>query len=469
MAEMLKQQYGLTALKLWLDTGRYKDAPIVRFELQGKTGRSLETLHEWSCYAKEIGLPYRLDRRSAEGEGPYFSLPKRLIHELGEAIWDLTERREPLWLHLVKPYGYLGIVPWEKLLHLEGLSNPVLRLPDFIVPPPRETRRALDVVLCISTPVSERNFPAVQYLEVVSRQILRAAKRKVRLHIFMDKRWRHFGHGADLGPDVRFYDAEKAADYSVPRATSNIRDQDERVENPWLLWMRDALEGQSVDVVHFLCHGYFANDRGAIAVSESPVLNKDKEYARYIGPAELTTFLTQLGAWAVGFTCIPNNYSRVGLRALADTIGQLRPGSVLHHNLADDPHAKALGEAYRFLFSPEPEEPFVVPGDLFMYCQPHRVRGAMGAPTLISDFDLGLPPESPDISDIFEHEERVPSWLAASQRFLEQAKLDLERDRQGKRSSSRGAASQRNSEDTVRQIQDIIAKTAKFSKLERKS
>ncbi|HEX5632828.1 MAG TPA: hypothetical protein VFX50_06345, partial [Gemmatimonadales bacterium] len=185
MAEVLKLEYGLTALKVWIDT--FGERPRVRFALQGKIEGRVQVLQEWEAAAPEMGLPERIDRSTAVGAGPAFRLPAAILEELGarREIEALRAYGEPLWLHLVKPYGYLGMVPWESLL-VTPLGVPVLRLPDFIVPPPRETRRALEVALCSSAPLAKDSFPLVSGLVEMAGAILSSVERRVRIHMFID-------------------------------------------------------------------------------------------------------------------------------------------------------------------------------------------------------------------------------------------------------------------------------------------
>lgn len=471
MTELLKRQYGLVALKVWLDTYTSDDGPRVRLTLEAKVDSVLRTLREWTLTTDEIGLPCDLDRE-AWGRGPDFRLPDSVTDELE---WSLTEAckgdERPLWLHLAKPYGYLGLVPWERLLS-QRLNVPILRLPDFIVPPPIESHRTLDVVLC-SSALAKDTFDVPGYLSTMARLILEAVPRQVRLHAFVDvdaaDELRHRLNLLNLGEErVKVYLPTKAERYSVSLDGFPVVDPTGRIENPWLLWIRDSLKGRSVDVVHFLCHGYFTNDHGALATSASPVGEQDPWKARSIGPSELTTFLTQVGAWAVGMSSPPNNFSEVGLRALADSIGQMRPGSVLHHDFKTDRLGRALVDAYRFLFSPEPESPPVSPS-VFMYCQPHRVAGAAEQQELIEEiFPPGPSPEGSEIMAFgasLEEDEEVPAWVAASQRFIEQATMQLSRNVRS--SQTRGGSTSRLLEeerDNLRQLQEIVARVARETK-----
>ena len=118
----------------------------------------------------------------------------------------------------------------------------------------------------------------------------------------------------------------------------------EQVSDPWLRSILDEMRGTTVEAVHFVTHGYVTGDQPAIAVAESPTRNDDRLWARFIGPGQLTACLTQLGAWSVGFSSPPANFSRMGLRELADNIARQRPGPVIYHDAGSDAGGACLCE-----------------------------------------------------------------------------------------------------------------------------
>jgi hypothetical protein len=448
MAEALKRQYGLLSLKVRLDTYGDREAPEVRLALETRIEGQFQTVRKWEFDVRQFGLPSKIS--GTRGQTIDYKLPTQLIDEL-KGLLHGQFGGKPLWLHLVRPYGYVGLIPWERML-VPVLNVPILRLPDFIVPPPRESPRSLDVLLCASAPRAKELFPAVGYLGTMARRIVDQVPRLVRLHCFTDgdllNPLRAEFQRLNLLDRATLYDPHEAEGYRIPPPSSDIVDQPGRLRNPWLLWMRDALHGKSVDVVHILCHGYFSNDRGALAVSESPMTNADPRMSRFIGSTELSAFLTQVGAWASAFSSPSNNYSDLGSRALAEELGQTLPGAVLYHDAARDRKAEALGPAYRFLFSRAPEEPPASP-DVFIYCQPHRVANEQ-ADSLAQPTD--------DLSVLFEQDDNVPAWLAASQRYLEKCGVDVKRTARARNASPGVLDSE---EQTLKRIQDVIARVAR--------
>jgi hypothetical protein len=462
MFDETAERYDLLVLEVGLAV-RGSDA-LVRWILRSSATGALLLPEEYVPPA-EMGIPDRIDRRQALYQGYDFHIPESLSGPLSHRL-AVEPPDRPLWLSLVKPYGYLGMVPWERLLQ-PRLGRSILRLPEYVSRPPRETSSALDVVLCGSGPISKEFFSIAGHLVEMVDRIQQAVPRRTTIHVFVDRSvyeqlpvsWQ------DRAGPVRLYPPKEAERYVVPDSDSRVTDPGGRLESPWLLWMRDALGKRSVDVVHFLCHGYLSRDRGALAFAQSPLKNEDQSMARFVGAPELTTFLTQVGAWSTGFTSPENNYSEMGLRLLADNLAQSRPGPVLHHEVTRDPEFIALAAAYRFLYSRSPEPPPRSPA-LLLYCQPSYV-----APE--QPLTRGLPTkaafEAPMTEAVFAAEENVPSWVAATERYVEQ--YEFRRSEKtapapaGRRTRGFGAVKEATAppdpvQDTLRQIQEIVARAA---------
>lgn len=418
-------------------------------------------LDEWRFTAERMGLPEVLDRRRALYQGYPFEIPAEVL----AAMKGWMKPQRPLWLRLERPSGYLRLVPWEQLL-TSPLGVPVLRLPDFETELPRETARALDVVLCGSAPSDEVPFPVGEYLVRIADRILSAVPRRTTLHVFTDgaahaeleQRWMAQGK---LGPAIRLYAPQTAEPYAVPDPTSRIQDPAGRLESPWLLWMRDSLQGRSIDVAHFICHGYLWQDRGALAFAESPLKNDERHRSRFVGFAELSTFATQIGAWSAAFTSPERNYSEMGLRLLADTVAQSRPGPVLHHELRLDPGCVALARAYQLLYAPSAAPPPVSPAVL-LYCPPSLLE-TQEARDVARTRSFAVAAETPaqqSLRTLYETEENVPAWVAAAERSIEQTSLRLRKVAEAPGKTLRGGEIDP-VQDTLRKIEEIVARAAR--------
>lgn len=473
MAQQLKRQHELTALKVSVRLQR--SGIVAHIELESHEGGTPRTLKEWSITASELGLPAQLAPRWQFSN----QLPQSFLEELKDQVDALgLDPDHPLWLHLVKPYGSLGVVPWEEVL-VPRLLRPVLRLPDFLESP-RENRSVLDVALCCSEPVSEQRIHPPELLDKVAHSILDGSRRsRTSVHIFCDA-----SYHAELEDRfsnesrVLVHDPGTAEQYGEQQRSADIALDARSIRSPWLLWIRDSMRGRSLDAVHFICHGYLADDRAALAVAESPLSNRDRRDARYVGVGELAAFLTQTGAWSAIFTDPPANYSEAGLRMLADTLAQARPGPVVYHALNKSPIA-TLGEIYAFLFAPEPSVPPHQEG-WFAYCQPALVdtqaplaRSPQRTRALEMNSALfGAPVETADgpADPGAEPLDDVPSWLSASQRHVEEVSLDLQRQRGG--TSNTDPSSLRRADaavETLEELQGIVADYARSMRVGRTS
>jgi len=353
----------------------------------------------------------------------------------------------PLWLHLVKPYGFLGAFDWEAALVPE-LGRPLLRLPDFLERA-RESRNALHVALVWSTPVAESPLnPPIVLRDMVTAIFAGSRRERTTIHVFADDKYHDALRGifADE-PRVEVHDPQEAQQHDVSRRTNGLPGLDAAgVCSPWLKWLRDSMKGRSLDVVHFVCHGYVSGQQPALALAKSPLSNRDRFDARYVGVGELAAFLTQVGAWSAVFSSPPDNDLGAGLRFLADSVAQARPGPVLHHKLRAAGPTPALLEMYGFLYSPAPS-PVPAQGDWFAYCQPSLVadvaavnhtrtrRHELGAKKLRAKSNAGLFKNLSHVpmmrirqpaEEAEPMPDDAPNWVSAAQRYVEQQTLQLQ-------------------------------------------
>ena len=228
--------------------------------------------------------------------------------------------------------------------------------------------------------------------------------------------------------------------------------------------MRDSLKGRSVDVAHFLCHAYLSQDRGALAFAESPLLNKDTRMARFVGAAELKAFLTQIGAWSTVFSSPENNHSEMGLRQLCVTLAEMRPGPIVHHELNMDPQMDALASTYKFLYSSTPQPPPATPA-LFVYCQPFRVLSTESS-TAGSVMPNLITRPLQELDAIYHSTENVPAWVAATERYVEECEVRIQKlqTTAGTSMSSIEPIRQRTAEtleSTLQKIRGVVARAAR--------
>lgn len=436
MAEKIATENGLVTLRVrvWPRDGGI----AAELQLVSYIGGSPRKLQSWWLDSTMLGLPTRLHPQWL----PTRLLPPEVTGGLRIAIEDLDLAYGlPLWLHLVKPYGFLGALDWEAAL-VPHLGRPLLRLPDFLERP-RENRDVLDVALVCSEPVSEPRLNPPQVLQDVAAAVLAGSRRsRTTIHIFADEVYHaSLRNTFSTEPRVAVHDPQGAQVHGVlPRGDVRGEEASE-LQSPWLKWMRDSMKGHSLDAVHFVCHGFVADQRPALALAESPLSNRDRHDARYVGVGELAAFLTQVGAWSAVFGNPLGNYSEAGLRLLADTLAQTRPGPVLYHTLGAPGPDPALRAMYGFLYAPA-ASPVPAQERWFAYCQPALVseleplaptRAIPAASALNANSSLfesrpaqlrrtrgpaAAPPSPP---------RDAPSWVSAAQRYVEQQSLQLQR------------------------------------------
>ncbi len=445
MAMLLKRQFSLVALVVELETrGR---SAMVGLTLEATEEGQANALWSATFEAEQIGLTPRITGGQPDAGVSGIALPDGVARAIGGALHE-QGYEGALWLHLVKPYGVLGALPWERLL--ADCGHAVLRLPDALAQAAVETPETLNVILCASRPRSEEHFSIPACLAVMAEKIVGAVTgRDVRVYIFADLECtqeitRRLNAAGLMDSHVVVFDPQSSRDYKMPRgARGDARTA--MAASPWLQWMAKSMDGRSVDVVHFLCHGYMAERSGSLAFAESPVLNDDPQWCRFVGGDELSRFLIGLGAWSVAFTAPQHNYSPLGLRALADEFAQVRPGPVLHHEIADDPDFEQLVAAYRLIYSNERISPAPMPA-IALCCQPAMVAGmrqARATPTRSRGVGSGA---GAPVADI-------PAWMASAHRFVEQKEYEIRRSQ--KTNQPFAARSQQDLEGVARGVDEI--------------
>jgi hypothetical protein len=413
VASNLQAEYALRCLALTLD--RTSGEPIVVFELQVPNREGTAAL--MTASSEQIGL--QLTETELNEREQQFALPDYLLHGLASVLRDSESAADPLWIRFSAPSGLLPIVPWERLLQ-PHLGVPILRLPYHPILPPAP-QRSLDSVICFSSPKSQHSVSAEAIADAFIRQIPADLAAYTTFHLFADAEVQPVLHDVkkDFGAkfDINIYDPAGAPDaISAVKGRKGSKPAG-NIQNPWLIWMRDALRGRSADIVHFLCHCYLNRQDGALALAESPASSAADDRGTLVFAAEIVDFLDAIGAWSVAFTSPPSNYSAVGMRMLQDQVARLRPGPCLLHDMTQPGAGEGLAATYRFLYvrswQPPPNSPTVS-----LYCHPYRemqdVQTDAASERLISEFTL-----AGRVPDLLQSAAR-PAWVATAQRILEQ-------------------------------------------------
>lgn len=427
MAQQLKETHGLLALKVTLAFWERENTTAT---LQLESGAA--SLGD----PKGVDVPVTALGATLEpGAVEDAALPADVLDRLRQALQSVDAPLDhPIWLHLVKPYGVLGAAPWERLL--APLGRPVLRLPDFLERP-RENTRLLDVAICWEPGPEASAEEAVVDLCRLADTILKSSPREqTTVHVFASEDWSRPLRARLKESRVQIH-RPPSTWFGPKRKTSSIS------ASSWLDWICEGIGKGSLDAVHFVCDARESRDGASLVLSSSPSESPASKVPVYIEVEALSTFLNRTGAWSTIFTPPRGGGSESLVRFYADRLAQARPGPVLFHDgrRLDEPDELAhLAQAYRFLFSPAPAIP-PSGASMFIYCQPALVESvqpaacpvleAVSANAKLLESAGSEPPRAlrAALSKIgLGSRDETPSWLSATQRYVEGAAMDARRE-----------------------------------------
>jgi hypothetical protein len=291
------------------------------------------------CRLEELGLPQAPGELQRTPEQA-FGVPEKVLNLLKSAAGELGPSplppQEALWLDLRGPRGYLYVLPWERML--EPLGRPLLRRPQHALRP-TASESALSVGLCASAPESASRFETVPVLRRLCRIWTERPERRVKIHVFTDSTGvagiREWAAGREA--NIVVHDPPKAGPTKASVDSAALA-------HPWLRWIRDATQGTALDVVHFAGHGHLDQDRGQIALADTPRPSSD-QITRFAGAPEVLSLMGQVGAWCLALTGPQDNHCPAGLRELADAVSLAGPYvAVVHEMNCDDTEMRQLGD-----------------------------------------------------------------------------------------------------------------------------
>ncbi|GAA1955852.1 hypothetical protein GCM10009798_13900 [Nocardioides panacihumi] len=446
----------------------------------------------------EFGIPVSLTGQPIDDTA--FRIPRELDRLLASVI-ETDDRPDSLWLQLVAPFGYLGLVPWERLL-VDRFGIGVVRLPVLTLT--RRRSDSLQVVLLIAVPNPERSsdlrtslhgarvattsrlgltpssepHKRVKASRPTSRAftagdvdrllgaILRGlphARTTVNvvatpwLHTDLKARWRK--RDPETWP-VRLHDA-----YILREEVQRSAERGSLAQTPWLRTLEAALHGEQADVVHLVCDAS-VNDAATRLVVADPLKTSTNVASRYVSLRTLMATLDEIGAWAVCMTAPAYNDVAPQLRHVASRLAELRPGPILMTDAARDPDFLEVEAGYRFLFTKDPGAPPRLRSGL-VCCEPPRVAAAVPEAVAVSSVIETPQDEQPRgaVAELIAGGE-TPMWLAAAQRFVEQRQVELaqfERDSGPDGLSPEAAAIARGVKRALTVIQDVLEERTRHS------
>jgi hypothetical protein len=420
-------------------------APIVQLEVD----RQGEIVGRVALPMEALGFSPDFDPSRCVYEEPPFAIAEQLWPTIREHVELARAGGGPVWLALSPPTGNLAVLPWERMLAPVLGEIPIVRNPSFLLFSPLEGER-VDIVLCLSEPVAKSPFDGPGFLRRAIAKLLAYASVEIFVHVFTDTNTYEQLCRDEHGPRVVLHDPRNAPSAHPAGGGDKPTDQRDGVTNPWLLWIIDEMRESTAEIVHFVAHGYLASGgQSALALAESPIRNDDKVISGFVGPHQLAACLAQLGAWGVGFTSPPGNYSKVGLRELFYDIERLRIGPVVHHDAEDDVDGEQLAHAYARLIAGDPPafssaiSIYVHPALFTPTCQPEMVDPVA---TVLADMSQTGDRRAAD----------TPAWATSTKRYLGQAAARRLPDPDRNAGSAVEQASVQGIEDVLRWVNEVV-------------
>ena len=412
MCSLLSRAYAIPVIasSLVLDTDRTAPEPDgVLVEVDIPEGCRL---HQ-EISLEQLGIPldlHGIDKALSKGSG--LVLPSGLGEELRVALAP-TPRRAPVWLEFRRPFGYLPVIPWERLVQ-PLLGIPVLRLPFSAVP---AVVRSSSLTIALCAPLAG-TAALVEFLQ----EVVPALPAGTRVEVFTTDPQAHAAGPGGLG--VTFHEPPDTLDEDREPPEISGGHGDASLENPWLRWMVGTIAPASVDVLHLICPGRLSSNFGLLDFGASPTGRESDRALRLVSAGQLLACLTELGASSVSFAS-PGR-GEAALRIMAHRMSGLVSGPVVVHAPAAG-HAADLAGAFRFLFGSEPEPPPTSPA-VAISCHPSLLQPAAKAALVTKEpaLERKLTSAITDLTldkgvtgDDLRGPVQPPVWLAASQRILE--------------------------------------------------
>jgi hypothetical protein len=444
--------------------------PEVTFELRSQDATVPK--RTWRLAFSSLDAPSRLTDTQAG-----LQLPAEIADDLKRTIDSMEAGAgQPVWLNLLRPYGYLGVAPWERVLG-ELLERPIYRLPDVALPS-RGGADVLEAAVVFDAPLTMPATLALSWISSIAHGILRSSSRlQTRLNVFAAAGWTEKLRGEAFDERVRVHDANQSSAAARETSTSAVACG----TAPWFDWIASALAGRTVDAVHFVCTAEPTDTGAVLSLSHSPRTSRGPRPQLLIGVEEITTLLTRLGATTAMFSPADIS-SRLPMAFVADSLARCRTGPVLFHRLAMDGSPHGLWAAYSVLFGGGRTRARLADG--FLYVSPSGAFSTDAVNTVldaITQRAASIATRAPlserwraavtrALPGVATHELPVaPNWAGAVQRYVEATALDQWRRVSGDVLLSRAQQAQQRpaSLDTDTAIvsetlADIVDVTAKY-------
>jgi hypothetical protein len=205
----------------------------------------------------------------------------------------------------------------------------------------------------------------------------------------------------------------------------------------WADWIISGLDGRAINALHVAATGQTSVDRPILAIAPDPSHSVGLSSCSSVETNDLWNLADLLGASQLSIASPESRGVDIGARTIADSLGQMRPGPTLFSSLRRDPRAYALAQMCAFLADPSDRDLPSHPS-WFGYIQPESIEAVLTEPLLphhtgqihiapiatTGEPGTAGPPalsRDPDriLAQMFEDTDEVPTWVAASSRFLD--------------------------------------------------
>ncbi|MEY9842680.1 hypothetical protein [Streptacidiphilus sp. EB103A] len=446
MSGKLVKQWRLAVLQVRLDLS--ERTRTVAVELVGYPEGKLRRYWRRRYAPEEFALP----------DGTEAPTSPQIPAELRDAVTRSLHREfgheEALWLRLVRPYGYLGAVPWETVL-VEASGRPVIRVPDRF-PVATDLGHVWSVAVALDAAPGTSWAP--RYLHGLLAALDSAVSVPIEADIFADAAtYRSLTSLAPSMPDgllIHLHDPSRADEahaertqLEVPqfqrtrRLAAEASSAAQRGALVWADWIVTGLDGRAVRALHLVSDSAFDADRPLLTISLDPAQPAHHTRCTYVSSDESARLADTVGASVLSFGSPADNPGDVATRVMADNVGQQRPGPTIYSSLRLDPRGDALAHAHAFVANKPGTAPIPADPSLFAYLQPEHVEaslqehwpgldqpGAGWRAGRAAAPDQPVPPAlwpalaastSEAVSEHFEWAGAVPSWVATSERYID--------------------------------------------------
>lgn len=429
MAGKLMRDWRLAVLRVELNLS--ERTPAVDVDLLRFPDGTATIVESWTLAPEQFNLPS--GRRGLMGDEP--SVPDELIGAIRDRIYSPDfDYRGALWIHIIKPHGYLGAIPWERAFVERGAPFPIVRLPDRL-PVAQLAGRTYRVAVIMSGRTTDPGS-ALAYLDQFAGALTTFIDSEV--HVFADRVY-HGVIGADLASAaVIVHDAalavgaaqdfvDRAEKRAARKARPSRRSRHVSPAEVWSAWMSAALRKHTIDAVMTLGGAKLDGDDPVLELAADPGDPDPSRPTAYLSASEVSSLADRLGAATV---CVVARTGRsIASRMLADHLGVDRPGPTLFSDVAGGDEPDRLAESLAVLREPDLDLALLDHPGLFAYLQPEVVSTRFEHPDEFAPPNELPTAAGPSVTSLStsptEAAESVPAWVGSAARLIESTRSDL--------------------------------------------